>query len=145
VIAEFFKTTPNGVFIIIAALTAFLAALVVNRKKGFRDAADTFRRNVLTQVIGVIPNNGVWLQPEFEKLKASVPAIKQHALELRPHISFYRQKKFDKTVMEYCSLLTSLEYRNYVADNLYSSRDKCEVPLKEVLSGLFHKILSYTN
>ena len=90
-IEEFFKTTPNGVFTIIGALTAFLAALIVYRKKGFRDAADSFRKNVLTQVNGVIPNNGVWLKPEIEQLKISIPAIKQHALELRPHIPFYRQ------------------------------------------------------
>ena len=144
-IEEFFKTTPNGVFTIIGALTAFLAALIVYRKKGFRDAADSFRKNVLTQVNGVIPNNGVWLKPEIEQLKISIPAIKQHALELRPHIPFYRQKKFDETVMEYCRLLTNLEYNDYVADTLYSSRENKEVPLKEVVSGLFYKILSYTN
>ena len=47
--------------------------------------------------------------------------------------------------MEYCRLLTNLEYNDYVADTLYSSRENKEVPLKEVVSGLFYKILSYTN
>jgi hypothetical protein len=140
---EFYQNTPNGVFITIAALMALLTALIMHRKKNFRDAADSFRSKTLTEVQGIIPNNGAWLEPEINTLKTSIPAIKKYALELRPHIPFYKQKAFDRAVVKYCNTVSNTDYQTYVADMFYHNRDK--VPQRELISNAFSQMLGFTS
>jgi hypothetical protein len=122
---------------------ALLTALVLYRKKNFRDAADAFRSKVLSEVQGVIPTNGAWCELEINQLKNTIPAINKYALELKPHILFYNKNTFDKAVTNYCDLVNGTNYVNYSADIMYPDNNK--VPQRELILNSFNQMLGFTS
>jgi hypothetical protein len=111
-------------------------------KQRFITASDKFRSTILTELLGIYPVNGFWKPEVYPQIQKTVPIIKKAALEFRPTIPFYRKRRFDKAVTEYCDQCQNMKWDKAVTDVVFS--DEIKTTQKEQFVKCVNHLLSFT-
>ena len=140
---EFLANTPTGLYILLACFITAFVAVYIRRKNEFRKAADRFRESLLKDMHGIIPHNGNWSEDVYLKFKKVVPNIKKTALEFKPYISWYRQKKYDSAVVDFYTFCDNATWNQATIDAFYNK--ETETTQKEFGLEKFYTLLAFSN